>query len=279
MPERPTGLPDLEELVTLARRFADRKRYDEAIELFQLALRLEPQDLGLRLAVARLRKLKRAQSHTSDKDPVEVARDELRRAAIDAAHFVGLAWLYAEKGEEYRALECLEIARAKDPISPAAYKLAGRLHYHLQDFDAAAGQLRKALRFNPFDREAAEMLGQVEYERRQYAEAMSATIDAVKMPVTAVRTKDAEITINVSSFNYPDVAKAPLAKGKVSAALQLPGGGEKVYTAVSKAAGTFVVTIPAKDLGALKAGSYTVVIMSSIGTESPSVSPETLVLF
>jgi CRP-like cAMP-binding protein len=173
-----TGSPDLNELVQLARRFADRKRYDEAIELFQLALRLEPQDLGLRLAVARLRKLKRAQSRTADKDPVDAVRDELRRSAIDAAHFVGLAWLYAEKGEEYRALECLEIARVKDPISPAAFKLAGRIHFHLQDYDAAAEQLRKALRFNPFDREAAELLGQVEYERRQYGDSMAATIDA-----------------------------------------------------------------------------------------------------
>ena len=185
MPDRPTGSPDMEELVALARRFADRKRYDEAIELFQLALRLGPQDLGLRLAVARLRKLKRAQNRASEKDPLDVLRDELRRAAIDAAHFVGLAWLYAEKGEEYRALECLEIARAKDAISPAAYKLAGRLHYHLQDYDAAADHLHRALRFNPFDREAAELLGQVEYERRQYAESMSATIDAfLLLPTT-----------------------------------------------------------------------------------------------
>ncbi len=172
------GSPDLDELVTLARRFADRKRYDEAIDLFQLALRLEPRDLGLRLAVARLRKLKKAQIRATDKDPVEAARDAMRRAAIDASHFVGLAWLYAEKGEEYRALECLEIARVKDPISPSASKLAGRIHFHLQDFDAAAEHLRKALRFNPFDREAAELLGQVEYERRQYGDAMSATIDA-----------------------------------------------------------------------------------------------------
>lgn len=172
------GSPDLNELVQLARRFADRKRYDEAIELFQLALRLEPQDLGLRLAVARLRKLKRAQNRTAEKDPVDAVRDELRRSSIDAAHFVGLAWLYAEKGEEYRALECLEIARVKDPISPAAFKLGGRIHFHLQDFDAAAEQLRKALRFNPFDREAAELLGQVEYERRQYGDSMASTIDA-----------------------------------------------------------------------------------------------------
>jgi len=170
--------PDLDELVALARRFADRKRFDEAIDLFQLALRIEPQDLGIRLAIARLRKLKRAHSRSIEKDPVDAVRDELRRAAIDASHFVGLAWLYAEKGEEYRALECLEIARAKDPINPASQKLAGRIHFHLQDYDAAAAQLRQALRFNPFDRESAELLGQVEYERRQYAEAMATTIDA-----------------------------------------------------------------------------------------------------
>ena len=68
------------------------------------------------------------------KDPRRrAARRAAARRAIDAAHFVGLAWLYAEKGEEFRALECLEIARAKDAIDPAHYKLAGRIHYRLQD--------------------------------------------------------------------------------------------------------------------------------------------------
>lgn len=171
--------PDLAELIDLARRFADRKLYDEALDLFQLALRLDPKDLGLRLSIARLRKLQKLQTRRRDgKDPAEAARDEMRRNSIDASHFLGLAWLYAEKGEEFRALECLEIARAKDAISPANFKLAGRIHYRLQDYDTAAAHLRKALRFNPFDREGAELLGQIEYERKQYQSAMAATIDA-----------------------------------------------------------------------------------------------------
>lgn len=179
MTDSKTASPDLEELVSLARRFADRKLFDEALELFQLALRLDPKNLGSRLAIARLRKLQRVQSRRREvHDPVEAARDEMRRNAIDASHFVGLAWLYAEKGEEFRALECLEIGRAKDAIAPANHKLAGRIHYRLQDYDTAAEHLRRALLYNPFDREGAELLGQVEYERKQFELALAATIDA-----------------------------------------------------------------------------------------------------
>ena len=174
----PTAAPDTQELVALARRFADLKRYDEALELFQVALRLDPRDLGIRLAVARLRKLRRAVVRTPEKDPGDLVRDEIRRASIDAAHYVGLARLYADRDEQFPALECLELARGRDSTDPDNYKIAGRIHFQLQDYDSAAEHLRKALRFNPFDRESAELLGQVEYERKQFADAISATIDA-----------------------------------------------------------------------------------------------------
>jgi CRP/FNR family transcriptional regulator, cyclic AMP receptor protein len=177
--------PDIQELIALARRFADLKRYDEALELFQVALRLEPRDLGIRLAVARLRKLRRAAARAPEKDPQDILRDELRRSAIDAAHYVGLARLYEERGEEFPALECLDLARIRDPIDPANYKLAGRILHGLQDYDAAAEHLRKALRFDPFDRATAELLGQVEYERKLFEPAIAATIDAfLLLPAT-----------------------------------------------------------------------------------------------
>src|SRR6187401_916266 len=121
--------PDDKDLAELARRFAERKLYDEAGELFGVALRLDPRNLGLRLSLARVRRLQKNGGRKPEKDPVEAARDETRRNAIDASHFVGLAWLYAEKSEEFRALECLDIARQKDPISPANFKLTARIHF------------------------------------------------------------------------------------------------------------------------------------------------------
>ena len=168
----PTSPLDLEEISDLARRFAERQMYDEAAGLFGLALRLDPKNLGLRLALAQVRRLQKREH--KDQDP----REEMRRNAIDAAHFVGLAHLYAERGEYARSIECLTIAKAKDLADPAPHKLHGRILFRRADFAGACEEFRKALRFNPFDRETAEALGRAEYERKQYKGALEASIDA-----------------------------------------------------------------------------------------------------
>lgn len=105
-------------------------------------------------------------------------REQLRRDAIDAAHFFGLAALYDERGKKEQAAECLEIARRKDAFNPYVHKLNGKILFRRREFQAAAEELRMARRFNPFDRETAEILGRVEYERELYREALEATIDA-----------------------------------------------------------------------------------------------------
>jgi CRP/FNR family cyclic AMP-dependent transcriptional regulator len=167
-----------DELTGLAKRFVDQGRYGEAAELFQLALRLDPENLGIKLALAQLRKMQKQRSQQKQQSVREQLREELRRNAIDAAHFLGLAHLYAEKGEVGRAIECLEVAKAKDLANPAFYKLHGRLLFRLKDYQGAAEQLNRALRFNPFDREVSDLLGRVEYERQDYRTALGATIDA-----------------------------------------------------------------------------------------------------
>lgn len=105
-------------------------------------------------------------------------------------------------------------------------------------------------------------------------------IDDVKVPATAQKTKDQVIDIAVSKVVYPlDTAAPADNKAKVSVTLVVGEGNEKVYPAKFVKAGSFQVTIPAKDLGALKSGSYTLVVQSNFAAESPSVTPATLVLF
>lgn len=169
---------DLELLTSLAKRFADRDMFDEADELFQLALRFAPNNMGIQLNLAEVRKHRRASRGDSARDVQEAVREEVRRAAIDSAHFFGLAALYEERGKPDLATECLEIACRKEMINPFAHKLNGKLLYRDNNFDEAGRELRRAQRFNPFDREIADLLGRVEYEREHYAEALEATIDA-----------------------------------------------------------------------------------------------------
>ena len=108
----------------------------------------------------------------------ERVREKLRRDAIDASHFFGLAALYEERGQRQQAAECLEIAGRKDTVNPFVHKLHGKILFRRQMFNAAAAELRRARRYNPFDRESAELLGRVEYERERYREALESTIDA-----------------------------------------------------------------------------------------------------
>lgn len=167
-----------DELTSLAKRFTDGGRFTEAAELFQLALRLDPDNLGIKLSLAQLRKLQKQKNQKQQQSVRDQLREEFRRNAIDAAQFLGLAYLYAEKGETGRAIECLEVAKAKDLANPAFYKLHGRLLFKQKDFNSSAEQLYRALRYNPFDREVSDLLGRVEYERQDYRAAISATIDA-----------------------------------------------------------------------------------------------------
>jgi len=172
--------PEVDEIADLARRMSAASRHDEAAEMLLLALRLDPENLAVKLALAEVRKLQQQEGggDSRSRSLREVLREGFRRNAIDAAHFLGLAHLYAERGENARAVECLEVAKAKDLANPAHAKLHGRLLFRRKDFDGAAEEFGKALRLNPFDREIAESLSRAEFERKQFEAALAATCHA-----------------------------------------------------------------------------------------------------
>jgi CRP/FNR family cyclic AMP-dependent transcriptional regulator len=170
---------EVDELSDLARRLAESGRYEEAAELLQVALRLDSQSLSVKLALAEVRKQQQQQGGGGGVRSLrDMLREGFRRNAIDGAHFLGLAHLYAERGENSRAIECVEMAKAKQLANPADHKLHGRLLFRRKDFDGAAAELGRALRLNPFDREIAESLGRAEYERKQFEAALAATVHA-----------------------------------------------------------------------------------------------------
>src|SRR5947209_1306407 len=169
---------EVQELTDLARRFSESGRHEEAADLLLLALRLDPKNLSVKLGLAEVRKRQQQLRGGSSRSLRDLLREGYRRNAIDAAHFLGLAHLYADKGENVRAIDCIEVAKAKDLANPANHKLHARLLFRRRDFDGAAEEFTRALRFNPFDRETAESLGRAEYERKRFEAALGATVHA-----------------------------------------------------------------------------------------------------
>jgi peptide/nickel transport system substrate-binding protein len=103
-------------------------------------------------------------------------------------------------------------------------------------------------------------------------------IDQVSIP-TASKDKDALVAVKVSTVEYPSgVAAVAGSNVKVKATL-IVGAKETSYTGTYSKDGVYSVKIPAKDLSGLKAGSYTLVVETSLKNEAPSVVPSTLVIF
>jgi len=169
---------DVDRLVELAERFQGAERYAEAAELLLTALRLAPGDPRLKTALAETRRRASPQSGGPPRGLRSLLREQVRRDSIDAAHFLGLAHVYAERGDDDQAIDCLQVARAKDLGSPGPHKLFGRILFRRRQYDEAAEQLSQALRWNPFDREAAELLGRAEFERHHREAALAATVHA-----------------------------------------------------------------------------------------------------
>jgi tetratricopeptide (TPR) repeat protein len=169
---------DADDLVTLARRYADQGMYDEAIHLYEMAEKLKPGSVAVRINLARARDLKQqaeASRYETLKEDVEAqrARDE-----VDASQYVGLAQYYMAKDQTSKAIELLEIAKLKTPNNYRPYEILGRLHYSQGEWDSAHEEIGKARKLNPFDRGLAEISGRVEFEMRNFDRALEEFVDA-----------------------------------------------------------------------------------------------------
>src|SRR5438067_5161099 len=176
---RESSIPiEADDLVTLARRYADQGMYDESIHLYEMAEKLKPGSVAVRINLARVRDLKQAAEEsrfTAVKHEViaERARDE-----IDSSQYVGLAQYYMAKDQTSKAIELLEIAKLKTPNNYRPFEILGRLYYSQGEWNAAREEIQKARKLNPFDRGLAEISGRIEFELKNFDGSLEDFIDA-----------------------------------------------------------------------------------------------------
>lgn len=173
-----TASGQIDQLLALSRSLADEGQTQEAAELLQLALRLKPDCAEARSELEKVRNIQR--STLAARPLLDAAQwEEFRRRALDAGQFFGLAKLYANRGEDDLALDCLDAARLKGPPAAAQLKLRGEILLRRGEPEQAARELARALRLDPFDAEAAEALGLAEQAVRRFAKAAEATAHAL----------------------------------------------------------------------------------------------------
>ena len=169
---------EADDLLVLARRYADQGMYDESIHLYEMAEKLKPGSVSLRINLARVRDLKKAAEdsrYTTVKSEVvaERARDE-----IDSSQYVGLAQYYMAKDQTSKAIELLEFAKLKTPNNYRPFEILGRLYYSQGEWHSAHEEIQRARKLNPFDRGLAEISGRIQFELKNFDQALEDFIDA-----------------------------------------------------------------------------------------------------
>ena len=174
-----TSIPiDADDLLGLARRYADQGMYDESIHLYEMAEKLKPGSVSLRINLARVRDQKRVAEesrYTAVKTEVvaERARDE-----VDSSQYAGLAQYYMAKDQTSKAIELLEIAKLKTPNNYRPFEILGRLYYSQGQWELAHEEIEKARKLNPFDRGLAEISGRIQFELKDFERSLDDFIDA-----------------------------------------------------------------------------------------------------
>jgi CRP/FNR family cyclic AMP-dependent transcriptional regulator len=169
---------DAEDLIALAKRYADQGMYDESIHLYEMVEKLKPGSVALRINLARVRDLKK---HAEDARYETMRHDihsERSRDEVDSSQYVGLAQYYMAKDQMSKAIELLEISKLKTPNNYRPFEILGRLYYSQGEWNAAHEEITMARKLNPFDRAVAEMSGRIEFELKNFEKALNEFVDS-----------------------------------------------------------------------------------------------------
>src|SRR5256885_6076490 len=168
---------EADDLVALAKRYADQGMFDESIHLYEMAEKLKPGSVALRINLARVRDLKRQAEESRFAALRQEVDSERAHDETDASQYVGLAQYYMAKDQTSKAIELLEIAKLKTPNNYRPFEILGRLYYSQGEWDAAREEIQKARKLNPFDRGLAEISGRIEFELKNFDGSLEDFID------------------------------------------------------------------------------------------------------
>ena len=174
-----TSIPiEPDDLVTLARRYADQGMFDESIHLYEMAEKLKPGSVAVRINLARVRDLKRVAEESRYAGVRGEVAAERARDEVDSSQYVGLAQYYMAKDQTSKAIEMLEIAKLKTPHNYRPFEILGRLYYSQGEWEVAHEEIATARKLNPFDRSLAELSGRIEFELKNFQRSLDDFIDA-----------------------------------------------------------------------------------------------------
>src|SRR5205809_7473314 len=90
---------EADDLIVLAKRYGDQGMYDESIHLYEMAEKLKPGSVALRINLARVRDLKKQAEESRFASLRQEVDSERAHDETDSSQYVGLAQYYMAKDQ------------------------------------------------------------------------------------------------------------------------------------------------------------------------------------
>jgi tetratricopeptide (TPR) repeat protein len=169
----------IEEFLSLANRLISLSMYKEAIFLYELACKLNPENIALKINLSRIRELKKKADLSKIKELEEEIGRKRMKDDIVANHYIGLGYLHYRKGDIDKARDFFEMAKSRNKNFFIASLFLGKIHMGNNDIENAVAELEQARRANPFSEEVQSLLGKLYMEKGESQKSLEAYIDAL----------------------------------------------------------------------------------------------------
>ncbi len=169
----------LEDICTIANKFAEQGRYEDAVELYEKGIKFFPASLALKINLGKARNLLKEREDQERRRMMGKFGEERARRDRLSFQICSIGKLFEKKGQEDKATECYHLALVHNPSNERAHLNLARVFYKSNDFSSAIKELRAAITINPFDAEAHALMGRALFYLKNYKGALHSIVDAM----------------------------------------------------------------------------------------------------
>ncbi len=168
----------VDDLCYLANRYVDQKMYDEAVNIYETASKLFPENLALKINLGRVKNLKN-QELSKVENIVQKQKAEDKKKKTFFNKFQGLGEIYSKMGRISSAKHIFELTKISNPDFYIPYLNLGKIFYEQKEYKKALQELEKCTKLNPFNEEAYNILSLSYFYNGEYHKALIAMVDAL----------------------------------------------------------------------------------------------------
>ena len=183
----------VEDFCSIAGQFASQGRLEEAVNVYEKAVKVYPESLALKINLGKTRNLLKEKEEEDKRRLMGKFKEE--RSHRDRLSFqaASMGALFLAKDQEAQALECYRLALLNNPENVYARMDLARAFYRSNDFTSAIKELRAAITIDPFLVEAHALMGRSLFYLKNYKGALHSIVDAMILDNAAGRPSAPEL--------------------------------------------------------------------------------------